>query len=265
MRVPNFLVIGAAKAGTTAVYDYLGEHPDVYMSPLKETNFLALTGRPLDFRGPGDDQYVNTMSITSLNAYCAQFGEVTTETAVGEACPLYLYDPQRTVIGNIQRYAPDATFIAILRHPVDRAYSAYLHCIRDDRETIHDFGRALEAEDQRIADHWEHIWHYRTMGYYGRQLHRYYDAFGPERIRVFLYKDLRTDPVGVLQDCYRFLGVDDSFVPEMRIRPNVTSDVPPEKRPPLTPEVRRWLIEEYEEDYRLLESLIHRDLSHWRE
>lgn len=261
MRVPNFLIIGAAKAGTTAVYDYLGEHPDIYMSPLKETNFLALEGHPLNFSGPGDDDYINKWSIVRLEEYCAQFQGVTTETAVGEASPLYMYEP--CTIGRIERYVPDAKFIAVLRNPVDRAYSAYLHCIRDGRETLRDFAQALDAEDGRIAAGWEHIWHYARMGYYGCQLQRYYSTFGPDRVRVFLHQDLAEDPVGMLQECYRFLGVDDGFEPKMHIKPNVTSMLG-ENKPPFTPEVRARLIRTYDDDICLLERLIDRDLSHWR-
>lgn len=155
MRLPNLLVIGAAKAGTTAIYDYLGMHPQVYMSRLKETNFFALEGSPLNFSGPGDHDYINKYSITCLDQYCQQFQGVTGETIVGEASPLYLYNaeaPQR-----IRHYTPDVKLIAVLRHPVDRAYSAFLHTIRDDREPLHDFALALQAEESRIQSGWEHI------------------------------------------------------------------------------------------------------------
>ncbi len=263
MRMPNFLVIGAAKAGTTALYDYLGAHPDIYMSPLKETNFLALEGHPLDFSGPGDSDYINKWSITTLDEYCAQFRGVTTERAVGEACPLYLYDPEHVVIERIKKYVPDAKLIAMLRNPVDRAYSAFLHLYRDGREPLTEFGPALDMEAERVAAGWEHIWHYKQMGFYGRQLERYYSAFGRERMLVFLYNDLLTDAVGVMQTCYRFLGVDDAFVPDMTIRPNSALELG-DRKPPILPEVREQLARLYDEDISLLERLICRDLSHWR-
>ncbi len=262
MHMPNFLVIGAAKSGTTAVYDYLGMHPDIYMSPLKETNFLALEGHPLDFRGPGDAEYVGKWAITTLEKYCEQFKGVTTERAVGEASPLYMYDPDGVVIDRIKRYVPQSRFIALLRHPAERAHSAFVHCIRDGREPIPHFADALAA-DCRVAEGWEHVWHYTRMGYYGRQLQRYYEAFGADRIRVHLYGEFKSHPLEVMQDLYRFLDVDDGFVPDMRIRPNSALELG-DRKPPFPPEVRARLIELYEEDICLLERLTGRDLSHWR-
>lgn len=98
---------------------------------------------------------------------------------------------------------------------------------------------------------------------YGEQLERYYATFNPDQIKVFLYEDLVQQPVHVLQECYRFLGVDDSFVPDMTIRPNVTTHVPAHKRPPLLPGIRAELTESLRGDILRLESLIGRDLSHW--
>ncbi|HEY9847565.1 MAG TPA: hypothetical protein V6D03_15385, partial [Candidatus Caenarcaniphilales bacterium] len=89
--MPNFLILGAAKAGTTALYYHLRQHPQIYMSPIKETNFFALEGEPLKFCGPGDQDYINRFSVTELAAYCDQFQSVSHETAIGEASPLYLY------------------------------------------------------------------------------------------------------------------------------------------------------------------------------
>ncbi|MDP9351064.1 MAG: sulfotransferase [Chloroflexota bacterium] len=261
MRMPNFLVIGAAKAGTTAVYDYLGMHPQVFMTRLKETNFFALEGSPLTFAGPGDDDCINKYSLTRLEEYADLFRDARDEPAVGEASPLYLY--ASTAPERIRRYVPDARLIAVLRHPVERAYSAFLHTIRDGRESLHDFGLALAAEESRIQSGWEHIWHYRNMGLYGEQLERYYSLFAPEQIRVFLYEDLVQRPEEMLQECYQFLGVDDEYVPDMSIKPNVTTDVPAHMRPPLLPEVQAELTASLHEDILRLESLIGRDLSHW--
>ena len=122
MLVPNFLVIGAAKAGTTALYDYLRQHPQVFMTPVKETNYFASEERPRDYGGPGDAKW-NEHSITARDAYCDQFRDLTTETAVGEASPLYLYGP--TVPERLRRQVPDARLVAVLRHPPDCAYSAF--------------------------------------------------------------------------------------------------------------------------------------------
>ena len=94
MVMPNFLVIGAAKAGTTSVYEYLKQHPQIWMSPLKETNFFALEGETLNFRGPGDQDYINRFSITKIEDYLNLFQGVSNQVAIGEVSPLYLYSPK---------------------------------------------------------------------------------------------------------------------------------------------------------------------------
>ena len=261
MTLPNFIVLGAAKAGTTALYFYLMQHPQVHVTPLKETNFFALEGQPLNFGGPGDDEYVNTRSLTRLDDYVEQYRYATGKIARGEASPLYLYSTR--AVERIRHYAPDAKLVAFLRNPVDRAFSSFLHLVRDGREEFTDFRRGLEAEDRRVADHWEHLWHYKRMGLYHEQLRRYYDAFPVGQIKVFLYKDLRTEPERVMRDLFAFLGVDPTFVPDMSQRHNVTTDLPPDRRPVLRPEVRAELREYFRDDAAQLQALIGRDLSHW--
>ncbi len=260
MSLPNFIILGAAKAGTTALYYYLMQHPQIHVTPLKETNFFALEGQPLDFRGPGDEEYVNRLSITRLEDYKEQYRWSGGRTAIGEASPLYLYSPR--AVERIRHYVPDAKLIAILRNPVDRAFSAFLHLVRDDREPFSDFRQGLAAELERIAAHWEHIWHYKSLGLYHEQLRRYYDAFPAEQIKVFLYKDLRTDPEAMVREMFDFLGVDPSFVPDMTERHNVTR-LPPGKKPVLLPEVRAELRNFFREDALRLQDLIGRDVSHW--
>ena len=296
--MPNFLIVGGAKAGTTALHAYLEQHPRIYMSPVKETNFFALEGRPLNFTGPGDDDAINDFSITSLEAYQAQFEGVTNEKAVGEASPLYLYDPQAP--GRIAHYLPDAKIVVILRHPVERAYASFLHLVRDEREPFRDFARALEEEDERVAAGYEHIWHYRRLGFYAEQLSRYYERFPAEQIKVYLQDDLKRDAGALFRDLFAFLEVDPTFVPDTSVRHNV-SGIPknralhaflrkpnpvksllkpllPQKlrqrlisdvsarnleKPPLDPKVEAQLAALYAEDIGKLQGMLGRDLSHW--
>lgn len=261
MTMPNFIILGAAKAGTTALYHYLRQHPQIYLSPLKETNFFALEGETLRFCGPGDNDYVNCLSITTLEGYMAQFDGVRDETAIGEASPLYLYSPK--AVERIRHYVPEARLIAFVRDPVARAFSAFLHLVRDNREPCREFRDGLAAEEERIRAGWEHIWHYKRMGLYHEQLRRYYDAFPAEQIKAFLYKDLRLEPGRTLEEIFRFLQVDPAFVPDIRERYNVTTNLPAEKRPPLRPEVCAELRAYFREDSLRLQDLIGRDLSHW--
>ncbi|HEX8199102.1 MAG TPA: sulfotransferase [Isosphaeraceae bacterium] len=260
MTMPNFLILGAAKAGTTALYHHLRQHPQIGMSRIKETNYFALMGEPVDFRGPGDREFIGRFSVTTLDDYRDQFRHCAATPAVGEASPLYLYSPKAA--HGIRHFVPDAKLIVILRDPVDRAYSAFLHLVRDGREPVIDFGEALRREEERIADRWEHIWHYRRMGFYHEQLSRYFVAFDRAQIRIYLYDEFHADPLGVLRDVFRFLGVDEGFAPDTSVRHNAAS-VPRERRPPLLPEVRRELQDGFRDDILKLQGLLGRDLSAW--
>jgi sulfotransferase family protein len=218
MTLPNFLLIGAAKAGTSSVFAYLGQHPDVFISPTKEPNYFALAGQEVRFAGPGDS-IINRASITRLDAYEALFKSARKGMAVGEASTLYLYMPAAAEA--IQRLIPDVRLVAILRDPAERAYSSYLHMRRDGREPMTTFEDALMEEETRISNDWEHLWHYSRLGFYYSQLKRYYDRFPREQIGVWLYEDLESDPQRVLQEVFAFLGVDQTFVPDMSIRHKV--------------------------------------------
>lgn len=300
--MPNFLVIGAAKCGTDALCSYLDQHYDVYMCPNKEPNFFVAEGRGrIPYDGPGDRETLERfdMWVTSLEGYQALFAGATTEKAVGEGTTWYLYDedaPRR-----IHRHLPDAKLIAVLRNPVDRAYSAFTMLLRDGRETSSDFARALAAEDRRVRAGWDPIWHYRRMGFYHAQLSRYFEAFDAAQIRVVLYDDFNARPGEVLRELFGFLQVDDDFVPDTTERHNV-SLVPRHQgsyrlvagrsrlravgrtllpagvrervrrrvmaggftRPaPIDPVVRRQVVDIFRADVLRLQELLGRDLSHW--
>ena len=298
MTMPNFLVIGAGKSGTTSLYNYLKQHPQIYMSPVKEPRFFALEGKGIDFNGPGDKKALGS-SITDIEAYHRLFDGVTDETAVGEASPLYLYSSRAP--GRIANHVPGAKLIAVLRDPAERAYSGFLHLVRDGLEPLDNFARALEEEEARIESNYAPHWHYKAGGFYYTQLSRYLERFDRDSIRVYLYEDLKADPLGVVRDIFGFLSVEKRFVPDISLRHNA-GGVPRDKRlhafltgssplraalkplipagvrrnlssnlkkrnlqepPPLTPEVRQKLIEAYREDILKLQSLLRRDLSNW--
>jgi hypothetical protein len=218
--LPNFLIIGAAKSGTTSLYKYLKQHPDIYMSPIKEPSyFIADEGEGLHSIGP-NGQPIGGGRITNLTTYQTLFSEATREKARGEASPKYLYFPEAAQ--RIKSKLPDVTIIAILRHPVERAYSNFLHHVRDGREVYEDFAVALQEEPKRIKEGWGSEYHYRNRGFYYKQLLPYYAAFGSEAVHVFLYDDLRKDAVGVMRDIFRILGVDQAFVPDVKAQYNVS-------------------------------------------
>jgi hypothetical protein len=298
MALPNFFIIGAAKSGTTSLYHYLNQHPQIYMSPRKEPHFFAYWNDPTCHR---------TWIVRSYDAYEQIFSEVTDEIAVGEASTTNLYMPRSAA--NIRRFIPEARLIAILRNPADRAYSQYCHRLRNGNEPIQDFRAALADEERRITENWLHPWHYKQFGFYARQLTRYYELFPSEQIRVYLYEDLQADPLALLQDVFGFLGVDPAFTPDVNTRHNraetyyvvrkkdalermlpqhhtlktaVRRVVPRPvityvrngirsfkkqkiKMPDFDPALRRELLAEYREDIMLVQELIGRDLSMWLE
>jgi sulfotransferase family protein len=204
--LPNFIVIGAAKAGTTALYWYLAEHPDVFMSPKKETNFFAY-GRDGQGRLLYGDPEFHQFPVQSLSQYEQLFAGAGDALAVGEASPIYLECPQAAE--RIRMLLPESRLICSLRHPVDRAYSDYQMDLRRRRRQL-DPARDLTPTSAwaRPDSHWMRI------GRYYDQLKRYFDLFPREQIQVFLFDDLKREPLKTVQGVYRFLGVDPGFVPD---------------------------------------------------
>jgi hypothetical protein len=212
VTMPNFFIIGAQKAGTTSLYYYLKQHPQVYMSPRKEPHFFK--GMHSEYRKRGR----SLPPVTDLGDYQALFEGVTDEKAIGEASASYLYSPKAPAL--IKRSIPDAKLIAVLRNPADRAYSNYLYCVKMGREPLASFAEALQAEEKRIRENWGPLWHYRQKGFYYSQVKRYFDVFGQDQVKVYLYDDLRGKPSSMLGDIFRFLDVDETFVPDLSIEHN---------------------------------------------
>ena len=296
-QLPNFLLIGAQKAGTTSLYHYLGQHPEIFMSPEKEPRFFAFEGHALDFAGPGNERLRTT--TTTLAAYQQLFSGVRDERAVGEASVVYLHHPR--VAPAIAAAIPDAKIVAVLRNPVERAYSGFLYHSRDGYEEAVAFEEALRLEPGRLAAGWYPGWGYREQGFYFRHLTPYFALFPRSQIRVVLYEDLEVDPDGLVADLFGFLGVDPGFRPDTSIRWNpsglprsargqrlMTGRSPVKEaikrviparighrivdrlqtanleRPPIRQETRADLVAGYAADIDQLEALIGRDLSAWR-
>ena len=233
-RLPTFLVIGIAKSASTSLHEYLGQHPDIYMSPMKEPNFFAYDGPTPLFRYPpeceGNGGAVRAHlrnatlrnRIESLDQYRRLFAGAVNQRTVGESSVNYLYSEDAPRL--IRDHVPEVRLVAILRNPVDRAYSRFLHSRRDGLEPLADFAEALAAEDQRISDGYAPVWHYRNRGYYHKQLQRYFRFFDRERIHIMLYEDFCRDPITQVQELFRFLKVDPTFTPDMSQRLNVSEN-----------------------------------------
>src|ERR1041385_2049400 len=264
LTLPNFLVIGSSRAGTTSLYHYLKQHPAVYVPPVLEPRFFAFEGDPLNYRGPGDE-LLRERVVTRLEDYAALFDNVRKEVALGEVSPAYL--SVASAADRIRHYIPDARLIAILRNPVERAISSFRLEVLEGFETLALLEDAIEAEEQRLLDHWAYPWGYRPRGFYYAQLKRYFERFPREQIRVFLYEDWSAGDAALMSEVYRFLGVDDSNVLAPAERQNSTDPsrfaARQRVRPVVSEEIRTRLLAEYREDIQRLQELIDRDLSTW--
>ncbi|MBV6645100.1 MAG: sulfotransferase [Cyclobacteriaceae bacterium] len=211
IKRPNFFVIGAGKSGTTTLYHSLSQHPQVYLTPTKETNYFALKGRKLP-KGPDPDQKFHFPgSITDKAHYLAQFqGCQQQHLAIGEVCPMYLYSD--VAAKNIKEFNPQAKIIAILRQPSQRLYSRYMHLVRERREPKDSL---LQIFDEKS------IWWERKdlipEGFYHMHLSSYFKLFDNDQILVLLYDDLVYDKEGTLQSIFRHLEIDEEFRPTLDI------------------------------------------------
>ena len=291
---PNFLIVGAPRAGTTTLYEGLAQHPEIHMSSRKEPWFSELTGEYGPWLGPRDGQ-----PVASWDEYERLFEGADGAKAVGEASTLYLAAPEAP--RRIRESLPGVRLICILRQPVDRAYSNFLEHVQEGRETEFDFERAIAAEDDRLRRHWAPSWAYTGLGYYGAQLDRYFAEFPRDQMLVLLYEDLARDRTGTYQRIFNFLGVHPGIIPVLPPRINENSGIPKNRlvhqilthpnpvrqalrsvlterqrkavrswllhytlvRPHLDPELRSELTERFRLDIERTGALLGRDMSHW--
>lgn len=219
MALPDFFVAGVPKAGTTALHSALARHPSLYMSPVKEPKFFLTDGPPPAEGGPGDVKTYRE-HVWRRSGYEALFDGAPAEALKGESTPFYLYsrDAQRRITALV----PDARLIVVLRDPVERAHSNWAHLWSAGLDPCGDFLDACAKEEQRVAAGWADFWRYTGLGMYGEQLRHLYTVFPRERVLVFRYGDLLTDPVPALDRVCAFLGVRTGLLTELP-RENVTA------------------------------------------
>jgi Sulfotransferase family len=228
MSWPDFLLIGTPKGGTTALHSALVGHPQLFLSRVKEPKFFLCDGSSpsrATQRGPGD-AHSSREWVWRESDYRALFGDAGDGVLRGESTPFYLYDleAQRRIAATI----PDARLIAIIRDPVDRAYSNWTHLWSDGLEPVPDFLDALALEDERVARGYAPFWHYSRLGLYGAQLQHLYTLFPREQVLVLRYRQLAEEPAQTIATVCDFLGVEDH--PAVRSRPD---NVHPYVRPGL--------------------------------
>ena len=219
MALPDFLVIGAPKAGTTALHAALAGHPALYMSPIKEPKFFLSDGPPPTRGGPGD-ALTYREHVWKRADYEALFEAAPGGTLRGESTPLYMYD--REAMRRIRDLLPEARLIAIIRDPVERAHSNWTHLWSAGLEPVGDFIQACGEEERRIAAGWASFWHYTALGRYGEQLEHIFSLFPREQVYVIRYRQLVDQPAATLDGIFGFLGVEPGVVTEVP-RQNVTA------------------------------------------
>lgn len=297
MPMPNFLLIGPPKCGSTALYATLARHPKIYMSPVKEPCFFGFDGEAVVFGGP-DGAYFQRHAVTAPAAYASLFASAGASPVIGEASTIYLssYQPVATA-ARIHAALPMARLVAVLRQPADRAYSAFTDLRGRGLEPLSDFCEALAAEPRRTAANWRPGFRYRQNGLYARNLAPFFERFPRTQLRIYLYEDWRDRPQTMLADLCAFLEVDPSLMPAQVPKRNVTSwmrnpwlegliesgrgikAILPEplrramgsrlrawnriQPPPLDPSLRRTLTEDCRDEIMRLQDLIGRDLSQW--
>ncbi|HYX87388.1 MAG TPA: sulfotransferase domain-containing protein [Gaiellales bacterium] len=246
-RLPDFIVIGAQRAGSTSLFMLLCAHLRVAAPSHKEIHYFDLQHHR------GIRWYRSHFPLRA-----AAVGRVT-----GEASPYYLFHP--AVPARVAAALPDARLVALLRDPVDRAYSQYHLAVRDGHETL-DFEEALRAEAERLAGEEERLLHepgsrsvahrhlsYAARGMYAEQLERWYAHFPPDKLLVVVSEELFADPPPVVDRVVAFLGLAPVEMPPLPVRNQ-------RPYPPMSPEARAFLEARFEAPNAALYRLLGRDL-----
>jgi sulfotransferase family protein len=204
MPLPDFLIAGVPKAGTTALHAALAPHPDLYLSKVKEPKFFLTAGPPPTTGGPGDVQTYQE-HVWRQADYEALFDPAPPGARRGEATPFYLYD--LAAHDRIRALIPDARLVLLLRDPVDRAHSNWTHLWNAGLEPEADFLTACRAEEWRRAAGWADFWHYIALGRYGRQVQHLFEVFPRDQVLLLRYRELKDAPAATLDRVCEFLGV----------------------------------------------------------
>jgi len=227
-RAPNFFIAGAAKSGTTSVAHYLEEHPQVYMSPIKEPSYFArdiiASLQPENWarNQRGLKRYLNGPMrkrrggcVLDWESYLKLFGNVAGEIAIGEASTIYLISPNAPM--DIRAAIPEARIIIMLRSHVERAFSTYVMFCRNGKLRA-SFSDVIRSEGSGKLAQWKRkILETRKIAC---GVERFLTTFPRDRIRMYFHEDLSSSPLDVMRSIYEFLGVDPGFHPDVTRRHN---------------------------------------------
>ncbi len=293
-RLPTFFVAGAGKAGTTSLHSYLAQHPEIYMSPVKEPCYFADEIR-CGIRSESFEKHARRRLPNDLDTYLLLFENARDEKAVGESSAAYLWS--ETAAANIHASIPNAKIILILRDPAERAFSQYLHqlSVGLTKSTFREhLDRCLQPDRSQLSIYYPFL----EAGLYSAQVKRFLDRFPLEQIRIYCYEEAWRDTAALFRDLFEFLEVDPTFQPDTSQRilerrsPRAVgahywlkkinlwyplrSLVPASLRKRLSTaffrkgkslqmdaQDRQFLIDYYREDILELRAMLHRDLSPW--
>ncbi|MEM8827970.1 MAG: sulfotransferase [Cyanobacteria bacterium P01_G01_bin.19] len=213
---PNLFIVGQPKSGTTALHQFLGQHPEIYMSSIKEPHFFCS-----DFHLESDRAYGKKrfFDFRSESAYLQLFNRAGKAKVVGESSTNYLYS--QVAAQKIHNFNPDAKIIIILREPAKFLYSLHSHYVKFTEENEPDFLTALALESDRRAEKISSprvttpsYLYYSQRVQYHQQVKRYYDRFEPEQVKVVIFEEFKSDNERIYREILEFLDVDPSFEPE---------------------------------------------------
>lgn len=201
IQLPSFLVIGASRSGTTSLHEYLRQHPSISLPKRKETHFFVCD-RDSDFPMVEYDGKILKYYIDNLHDYLEEFEYKEGLKIFGEVCPSYLFYPNAAQ--NVKRYIPDAKLICILRNPADRLYSSYIHANRNNT-----FETFVNLVDKLPLVELEHPDFNRMIkgGLYFEMLMRYYSEFPNKNIKIYLFEDLVTNPLVLMNNFMDFIEI----------------------------------------------------------
>lgn len=297
MTLPNFLGIGAGRSGTTSLHHYLAQHPDVYLSPVKAPSHFFCRDLPR-IADRAQRLVVRDYFVPDPGDYEALFDGARGHEAIGEISPVYLATVHAAP--RIAAALPEVRLIALLRHPVDRAWARFVGRRRDGLERRADFAEVVRDERRAPLVRDVAFNTYLAAGCCAHVLTTYFDHFPRGRIRIHLFDDFARDPTAVMRDLFRFLDVDPDVAIDTAVRHNRSGGevrsralravwhrtgllraalrpyLPrPLRRaagslllrdsagPPLDPTLRAELLALYRPEIERLEKVLDRDLSHW--
>ena len=296
-RKPDFFIVGAPKCGTTSLYYYLRQHPQIFMPEYKEPHFFGKDLNKLS------DEF-----ISDETKYLSLFEDAAPGQIIGEASTFYLYS--KSAPGEIEQYNPKAKIIIMLRNPIDFLHSLHSQFLFSGNEDIVDFEEALKLEEERIQgkylpeniDMLDKVYYKEHVSRIPGQVQNYINIFGRENVTILILEDLQNDPVRCYKKILKMLNVNMEFTPDISIHnPNkvvrsfqirniikryhiylgklrgifynksigiiryfIKRNTKEIKRKPIPLDLRIKLNNELKSNIEQLETIINRDLNHWK-